>query len=156
MNEFFKIRGLTEKDTIATKQLDEVSGCGLAPWVADTGPEDDPFAWGLFADGHLVGCCSIGYADDVSSKITSHLSYTRDSLLLSDVFILPEFRHMGLGKKMVKAAIEQRWNLDGNKEPVFLVCVHEKVKPVYRKAGFEPISADSFESVMILAPEKNV
>lgn len=155
MNDF-EVKGLSEQDTIATKQLDEMSGCGLAPWVADTGPEDDPFAWGLFADGRLVGCCSIGYADDVCREIISHPSYTGDSLLLSDVFILPEYRHFGLGTRMIKSAIEQRWELDGSKEPVFLVCVHEKVKPVYEKAGFETISNKPFESIMVLAPNTNI
>ena len=37
----FEIGGLSEQDTIATKQLDSMSGFGLAPWVADTGPEDN-------------------------------------------------------------------------------------------------------------------
>ena len=50
----FEIGGLSEQDTIATKQLDSMSGFGLAPWVADTGPEENPFAWGLFADDRLL------------------------------------------------------------------------------------------------------
>lgn len=154
MNDF-KVRGLSEKDVITTKQLDSMSGFGLAPWVADTGPDDDPFGWGLFVNDLLIGYCSIGYADDVGKKITSHPLYTGNSLLVSDVFIRPAYRHFGLGTRMIKSAIEQRWELDGSKEPVFLVCVQENIKNVYREAGFETISADLFESVMVLVPEEN-
>lgn len=154
MNDF-KVRGLTEKDIITTKQLDSMSGFGLAPWVADTGPDDDSFGWGLFVNDLLIGYCTIGYADDMCEKITSHPLYTGNSLLVSDVFIRPAYRHFGLGRRMIKSAIEKRWELDGSKEPVFLVCAHEKVKPVYRKAGFEMISSEPFESVMVLVPESN-
>lgn len=154
MNDF-KVRGLTEQDITTAKQLDSMSGFGLAPWVADTGPDDDPFGWGLFVNDLLIGYCSIGYADDVGEKITSHPLYTSNSLLVSDVFIRPAYRRFGLGRRMIKSAIEKRWELDGSKEPVFLVCVQENVKNVYRKAGFETISADPFESVMVLVPEEN-
>lgn len=56
MNDF-KVRGLTEKDIITTKQLDSMSGFGLAPWVADTGPDDDSFGWGLFVNDLLNRIC---------------------------------------------------------------------------------------------------
>lgn len=155
MNDF-EVRGLSEQDTIATKQLDEMSGCGLAPWVADTGPEDDSFGWGLFVNDRLIGYCSIGYADDVCKKNTNYPLYAGNSLLVSDVFIRPAYRHFGLGRRMIKYAIEKRWELDGSKEPVFLVCVQENAKNVYRKAGFETISSEPFESVMVLVPEENI
>lgn len=128
-----EVRALRERDAEIVKILDNLSGFELSSWVADTTEEDSPYAWGLFVNGELAGYCSIGYADDVGDAIEKHPLHNIDSLLLSDVYIVPKFRHQGLAKNLIKSAIHKRWNLDKTKEAVFLVCVNDKVEKLYKK-----------------------
>lgn len=46
VSDSFEVRPLTEKDAEETGKLDDLSGFELKNWVADTDPEDTPFAWG--------------------------------------------------------------------------------------------------------------
>lgn len=155
VSDSFKVRPLTEKDAEETGKLDDLSGFELKNWVADTGPEDDPFAWGLFLDGRLVGYCSIGGADDVCDSIDRNPLHTSNSLLLSDVYLVPDCRHQDLGSRMVKEAIEKRWELDGSREAVFLICIHDRVRSVYEKIGFVSIPSKPWDGAMVLIPDEN-
>lgn len=87
-----------------------------------------------------MGYCTIGYADDTSDIIEKHPEHTDDSLLLSDVYIKPQFRNKGYGIKLITEVIRKRWELDGNKNAVYLVAMYDKLMYFYGKIGFKPLN----------------
>lgn len=62
------------------------------------------------------------------------------SLLLSDVYIKPQFRNKGYGIKLITEVIRKRWELDGNKNTVYLVAMYDKLMYFYGKIGFKPLN----------------
>lgn len=150
----YVVKPLTSKDLKNVEMLDAMSGFELEQWIEATEKDDFPFAWGIFDGDILAGYCSIGYADDTCSEIEEQPLYDSDSLLLSDVYVVPNYRHQGLAEKMVKTAIKKRWELDGAKKPVFLVCVSDRVAALYEKIGFTKIQKRVWSSAMVLVPEK--
>ena len=99
-----KTKLLTEKDRLATQILDKLSGFFVEQWIED----NTDYAWRFFINNTLVGYCTTGCADDCPDIIETHPSYTVDSLLISDVFILPEYRHNHFGSQMIVEAIHNR------------------------------------------------
>lgn len=150
----YVVKPLTSKDLKNVEMLDAMSGFELEQWIEATEEDDFPFAWGIFDGDVLAGYCSIGYADDTCSEIEEQPLYDSDSLLLSDVYVVPNYRHQGLAEKMVKTAIKKRWELDGAEKPVFLVCVSDRVAALYEKIGFTKIQKRVWSSAMVLVPEK--
>ncbi|WP_368191439.1 GNAT family N-acetyltransferase [Blautia sp. 1033sp1_1033st1_G9_1033SCRN_220408] len=138
-------RALTEEDADAVFMLDEKSGNCVSEWLDST-----DFAWGFFKEDQLVGYCTTGYADDCPFSIENHPLHTDDSLLLSNVFILPEYRHQGYGKKMIKEAICHRWELDHVQNTVFLTIMYDDLVSFYQKIGFQVILP--YEGDMVLQP----
>lgn len=116
---------------------------------------DSEYAWGIFKNGtdELIGYCTIGYADDVGDTIERHPEHTNDSLLLSDVYIDPQFRNKGYGIKLITEVIHNRWELDGDKNTVYLIAMYDKLKYFYEKIGFKPIndSEGKFHGAMVLS-----
>lgn len=90
--------------------------------------------------GLCMGYCTIGCADDTSDIIEKHPEHTDDSLLLSDVYIKPQFRNKGYGIKLITEVIRKRWELDGNKNTVYLVTMYDKLMYFYGKIGFKPLN----------------
>lgn len=129
------IRSLTEEDRNAVDDLDELSGNYVAQWLEG----NTDYAWGLFADSKLIGYCSIGEAEDVSAVISSYPGYTCDSLILSDVFVLPEYRKQGLGLYMVEQVIKER-NKENNL--IFLKPFCDSLGYFYDKLGFRYIDGN--------------
>lgn len=129
------IRSLTEEDRNTVDNLDELSGNYVAQWLEG----NTDYAWGLFADSKLIGYCSIGEAEDVSAVISSYPGYTCDSLILSDVFVLPEYRKQGLGLYMVEQVIKER-NKENNL--IFLKPFCDSLGYFYDKLGFRYIDGN--------------
>lgn len=70
-------------------------------------------------------------------SVWSHPSYSEeDSLVLSDVYIAPQYRHNGLAQKMIKDAINQKYKANGKISAVFLTCFEDYQKDLYGKLGF--------------------
>ena len=129
------IRRLTEEDRNAVDNLDDLSGNYVAQWLEG----NTDYAWGLFADSKLIGYCSIGEAEDVSAVIENYPGYTCDSLILSDVFVLPEYRKQGLGLYMVEQVINER-NKENNL--IFLKPICDSLGYFYDKLGFRYIDGN--------------
>ncbi len=55
--------------------------------------------YGAFADGRLVGCCSVSYT-------WSTFNYSRAGVF-EDFYILPEYRHRGIARKLVRFTVAQ-------------------------------------------------
>lgn len=127
------LKSLTMADTEQVKALDKKSGFFVAQWL------DYPnYSYGMFSDSTLIGYCTLGYADYVNPIITDHAAYSVNSLLLSDVFICKEYRHRGLGLRMIKEAIADRQRIDGI-ESIFLERLYMELSAFYEKAGFDVI-----------------
>lgn len=138
------------------KTMDQMSGFCMEQWLDD----NVDFAWGLFHNDKLIGYCSIGIADDADPLVEEHEAYKEDSsLLLSDVFILPEYRNQGYGSQMIKESIETRWKMDGEKNTVYLhamgvtgdLSYDEKLKSFYEKIGFSELYSD--REIMVLTAD---
>ena len=138
------------------KTMDQMSGFCMEQWLDD----NVDFAWGLFHNDKLIGYCSIGIADDADPLVEEHEAYKEDSsLLLSDVFILPEYRNQGYGSQMIKESIETRWKMDGVKNTVYLhamgvtgdLSYDEKLKSFYEKIGFSELYSD--REIMVLTAD---
>lgn len=127
---------LAYKDIEEVCELDEASGNHVAQWLEDLDDdeEEQDYAWGLFYDDKLVGYCSIGYADDCCDAISQYPGWNYNSLLLSDVFILPKYRRNGLGLHIVNEAVGQR--TENEKELAFLVAMYDSLRYFYEQAGF--------------------
>lgn len=138
---------LSEQDRLAVQNLDKLSGFYVEQWIED----NTDYAWGFFINGALIGYCTTGIADDGPNVIETHPLYTEDSLLLSDVFVLPEYRCNHFGSKMIKEAIHNRWKSDGAKNSVFLQAISESVMQFYKKLGFEDVE----DEIMVLRAECN-
>lgn len=139
-----KTKLLTEKDRLATQILDKLSGFFVEQWIED----NTDYAWSFFVNNTLIGYCTTGCADDCPDIIETHPSYTVDSLLISNVFILPEYRHNHFGSQMIVEAIHNRWKSDGERNSVFLQAISESVMQFYEKNGFHVLE----DEIMILCP----
>lgn len=123
------VKLLTMKELHSVRFMDVVSDFYVEQWLE----ENTDYAWGIFKNetDELMGYCTIGYADDTSDIIEKHPEHTDDSLLLSDVYIKPQFRNKGYGIKLITEVIRKRWELDGNKNTVYLVAMYDKLMYFY-------------------------
>lgn len=46
----------------------------------------------------------------------------------------------GYGIKLITEVIRKRWELDGNKNAVYLVAMYDKLMYFYGKIGFKPLN----------------
>lgn len=127
------IKPLTENDRPAVQALDELSNDYVEQWLED----NEDYAWGAFLDGKLIGYCTTGYADNCGDAIEKHPKHGCDSILLSDVFILPEYRRKKYATMMIKEALDLRHQCDGNpNENVFLTVLYDGLAALYEPLGF--------------------
>ena len=130
-------RALNSNDESEVEKLDNLSGSPIANVLYD----NIDFAWGLFLNSKLIGYCTTGYADGQCDAIENHALHTSDSILLSDVFILPSYNCWK--KDMIKRAIKARWSMDNAKNTVFLVALTDDLIDYYARLGFKLISYES-------------
>lgn len=123
-----KIRALVELDECKVERLDALSGNDVADWLYD-----ENSAWGAFLNEELVGYCTIGDACIGDEEIENHPAYSFDSLLLSDVYILPEYRGRKYASQLIETAIEGRRE---SNETVFLTVLSLELGRLYKPLGF--------------------
>lgn len=140
------IRALTEDDKTVVRALDELSGNYVEQWLDST-----DYSWGMFLDDTLIGYCTTGYADDCSDSIENHSLHTCDSILLSDVFIIPTHRHNGYASLMIRKALKLRHDGDGYNETVFLSLLYDSLSALYEPLGFSFIDDNGH---MVLPKQK--
>lgn len=131
MENKYEIRPLDEDDIDAVNELDLLSGNNVIDML-----DCDGYAHGLFADGQLIAYCTVGGADGCDSMlIEGHPCYDMDSLLLSDVFVLPEHRGNGVADAMLDHVLNE---ISPNGEPsVFLQLLDDNLSILYSRHGFE-------------------
>lgn len=129
-----KVLPLTEVYLKETEKLDKISGNSVAELLDSYG-----YAWGLFKNARLIGYCTLGYADNCCELITNHKNYSYNSLLLSDVFIHPDYRGNNYSLYLINEAIKQG---NENLESVFLTLLDDNLSYLYKKCGFINISSN--------------
>jgi len=127
------IRPLWDEDNEQVKAMDDKSGNYVSQWLKD----NEDYAWGFFKNDELIGYVTIGYADDCRSTIENYPGWTHDSLLLSDVYIKPEYRKHGRALKLIGEVIRRRTALEP--ELVFVTLLHLGLVSLYKKLGFKEI-----------------
>ena len=132
-------RLLASNDAKQVENLDAHSGFWLGQWVAE-GEANTDYAFGIFDDDKLIGYCSVGGADDVSRGISRDIDYNIESLLLSDVYVLPEYRKNGIALKMLTDVMSMRVNSETIYcEPSYLSLIN-----LYDKVGFEKADEEGY------------
>ena len=119
------VRVLHESDYLQVAHLDSLSGSELAEML------DTEMVYGIFYRKRLVGYCSIGGADDPSMGYYQFPEWTMDSVVICDVFVLPEFRHCKFATLMLERILRKQTN------PIFLTILDAKLQPFYEKFGFK-------------------
>ena len=129
-----EVRELRLSDLLQVNAMDELSGNDVSQWVAE---ETEDYAYGLFDGKKLVGYCTIGGADDVPNCISSHPAYNYNSLLLSDVYVMPECRKKGLGTLIVSSAIRLKAKAERDAKSLFIALLYDGLSNFYSRFGFE-------------------
>ncbi len=141
-----EVRGLTRSDLCAIKDIDSTKGntFELAPMIENDcycleEEDESEYAFGAFIDNKLIGYCTIGGADVIDDEpaITKDPKYNPyHDLLLSDVYILPEYRNNGYGSCMVEEAIKIKQGLEPDANNIYLTVMDENLGCFYQKIGF--------------------
>lgn len=138
---------LSEEHRRSVEKLDEASGNKVADMLDSEG-----YAWGLFKDKNLIGYCTIGGADElVNNEKAQYIGCSQDSLLLSDVFVMPQHRGQGCALFLVNEAIKLRTKDDP--QLVFLDLLDDDLSHLYEKIGFSLIDDSYFMVRDERAPE---
>ena len=135
----------------AITRMDRLSGFKVRQWVEDADERNDE-SWGAYLNHQMIGYCTIGYADDQCPVIRDHELWARDAYQLSDVFIMPEYRHNGYGTQMIQDAIRGRYLSEGIR-PVFLQALNQELMSFYQMTGFMRVENYMGYNTMILRPE---
>ena len=83
--------------------------------------------------------------DDIPVGYFSLAKCNADEWELNNLAVLPEYRHLGIGKSMVDYAIAMIKNYGGNKISIGIIEENAKLKDWYLKLGFTHISTRKFE-----------
>lgn len=86
----------------------------------------------FYQDANLVGYFSLAKCSD-------------DEWELNNLAVLPEYRHLGIGKALVDYAISTVKNHGGNKISIGIIEENSTLKNWYLKLGFNHISTRKFE-----------
>lgn len=137
--EKIQIRRLRGTDAVSVKELDEISGNNVFQYIENVGPlQETEDAWGIFDNGLLLGYCSTGGADGVISVP----GMRSDAILLSDVFVRPECRGVGVATVMLTEILP--YFDDTN---VYLTYLDERLEWFYKPLGFRRVSGE--DTVML-------
>lgn len=151
MSNKFIVRELTSNDYDQICQMDDKSGNYMQQWFEE--PGDEGYGFGMFDGDKLIGYCSIGGADDFD-YVAKHPLYNYNSLLLSDVYILPEYRKGQNGIRLVEEAIKLKREYEPEAKSIYLSLLNDDLSNFYSKLGFEWVDdTQSYAMVYDISPE---
>lgn len=147
-------RSLMAKDEPQVALLDNESGNYVSQWVTEEeiGDEESDYAFGLFDGDTLIGYCTIGGADDVPDIIENHPAKTPYSLLLSDLYIKPDYRHKRLGVTLCLNAIATAFENEPAADSLFITLLYDRLASFYEIIGFV-WADDTKEYAMVLTKD---
>lgn len=85
------------------------------------------------------------YQDDIPVGYFSLANSNDDKWELNNLAVLPEYRHLGIGKTMVDYAVTTVKNYGGTKISIGIIEENITLKNWYLKLGFNHISTRKFE-----------
>lgn len=97
---------------------------------------DNEYYIGVFKGKTLVGVCTIGGTDG------TEFDFDKKSCMLSDVYVVPDFRCNGYGSLLVDEAIklaEKNYGADAN---VYISLLESNLAEWYKPLGFEVYDID--------------
>ena len=83
--------------------------------------------------------------DDIAVGYFSLAKCNADEWELNNLAVLPEYRHLGIGKSMVDYAVKMVKSYGGNKISIGIIEENSTLKNWYLKLGFNHISIRQFE-----------
>lgn len=135
-----EIRSLFSCDADQVRAMDDMSGFCLEQWL-----DDDEYGWGVLYQNKLIGYCSVGGADDVGKDITDDSDYNScDSLLLSDVYVDPDYRRQGIGTYMLSHVLDK---VQPEYATVYCCPSRYELESFYKGVGF--VLTDTSDSLCI-------
>ena len=85
------------------------------------------------------------YRDDIPVGCFSLAKCSDEEWELNNLAVLPEYRHLGIGKAMVNYAVKMVKSYGGNKISIGIIEENTKLKNWYLKLGFTHISTRKFK-----------
>ncbi|MBQ7115339.1 MAG: GNAT family N-acetyltransferase [Clostridia bacterium] len=85
------------------------------------------------------------YQDTIPVGYFSLTKCSDDEWELNNLAVLPDYRHLGIGKAMVNYAVKMVKSYGGNKISIGIIEENTKLKDWYLKLGFNHFSTRKFE-----------
>lgn len=95
-----------------------------------------------FNDGRLM---FLFFQNDIPVGYFSFAKCSDNEWELNNLAVLPEYRHLGIGKSMVDYTVATVKNYGGNKISIGIIKENSRLKNWYLKLGFNHISTRKFE-----------
>lgn len=131
---FVQIKSLDETDRAQVEFLDAMSENNVADML-----DSDGYGWGIFREDRLLGYCTIGGVEGTEhQKIAEELDEVSTSRTLSDVYIHPYCRGLGLGSILI-SNLFQHVILPDNISKVFCTIFNERQYNFYERLGFREL-----------------
>ena len=131
------VRALSFSDKMLIEHMDELSGNDVSQWFNSEDDYSADYAYGIFRGDEMIGYCTVGNADDCGEMIESHDLYSHDALLLSDVYVKPSYRGLGVGTQLIATIVINKLYIDGIDTVIYLTVLHDLLGKFYQKIGFE-------------------
>lgn len=146
------VRPFKKGDEDDILRLDELSGNNMKSIIDDltNDSSDNDFSWGIFKDDKCIGYCTIGYLDEADEVIEGDWSYQEaaekgeDCYILSTVFIEPKYEGHGYGTRLIKQAINGRFDSE-KPAPVYIDLLDPELQLFYEKSDF--VALDDYTMV---------
>ena len=95
-----------------------------------------------FGDGRPM---FLFYQDEIPVGYFSLAKCSNEEWELNNLAVLPDYRHLGIGKAMIDYAVKKVKNYGGTKISIGIIEENTKLKDWYMKLGFTHISTRQFE-----------
>ena len=112
----------------------------LQVYVRDFGCEKGDYAYGAFIGKQIVGCVWVRIMDDYG-----HIDDDTPSFAIS---VYEQYRGKGIGTGLMRTMLERLKN-DGYRQASLAVQKENKAVSMYKRAGFETVSQNDEEYIMV-------
>lgn len=122
------VKPIELKDIETVKKFDEAANNDVYGMIIDDFEDGEPqdYAYGIYQDNILVGYCTIGGADVLDYDFIKNPR----SLLISDVYVDPDYRNKGYASHLITEVIKNR------KNTVYLSPLTYELIDLYKRCGF--------------------
>lgn len=128
------VRPLTKRDIPDIRYLDQQGEFEILPMVKDILEEDSKqdYIYGIEHNNHVVGYCTVGGTEPLTyDKNIKNIKFSYQDALLSDVFVLPCYRHKKYAQILVNYAIRQH-----PKRKIYADILYDNLTHLYKSLGF--------------------